>query len=87
MCHLQLLLFPFLKAIDEEVNKKEASFNPADNYSWEDPHAEVECDPNTQNVLGDMTEYNGVTARTCRDLAILWYILVLVFLRMLYKIK
>ncbi len=50
MCHLQLLLFPFLKAIDEEVNKKEASFNPADNYSWEDPHAEVECDPNTQNA-------------------------------------
>ncbi len=52
MCHLQLLLFPFLKAIDEEVQQEEASFNPADNYSWEDPHAEVECDPNTQNVWG-----------------------------------
>ncbi|KAK2896361.1 hypothetical protein Q8A67_010849 [Cirrhinus molitorella] len=32
------------QAIDEEVNKKEASFNPADNYSWEDPHAEM-CSP------------------------------------------
>ncbi|TRY65238.1 hypothetical protein DNTS_014050 [Danionella cerebrum] len=32
-----------LKAIDEEVDK-EASFNPADNYSWEDPHAEM-CSP------------------------------------------
>ncbi|KTG04231.1 hypothetical protein cypCar_00034529 [Cyprinus carpio] len=51
MCDLQLLNFPFLKAIDEEVNKKEASFNPADNYSWEDPHAEVERDPNTQTSL------------------------------------
>ncbi|XP_073690375.1 uncharacterized protein mlip isoform X2 [Garra rufa] len=29
------------QAIDEEVNKKEDSFNPADNYSWEDPHAEM----------------------------------------------
>ncbi|XP_043090513.1 muscular LMNA-interacting protein isoform X3 [Puntigrus tetrazona] len=32
------------QAIDEEVNKKEASFNPAGNYSWEDPHAEM-CSP------------------------------------------
>lgn len=32
------------QAIDEEVNKKEASFNPAVNYSWEDPHAEM-CSP------------------------------------------
>ncbi|XP_016112275.1 uncharacterized protein YMR317W isoform X4 [Sinocyclocheilus grahami] len=32
------------QALDEEVNKKEASFNPADNYSWEDPHAEM-CSP------------------------------------------
>ncbi|XP_059422802.1 muscular LMNA-interacting protein [Carassius carassius] len=32
------------QAIDEEVNKKEASFNPADKYSWEDPHAEM-CSP------------------------------------------
>ncbi|XP_026080518.1 muscular LMNA-interacting protein isoform X2 [Carassius auratus] len=32
------------QAIDEEVNKKETSFNPADKYSWEDPHAEM-CSP------------------------------------------
>ncbi|XP_050981279.1 muscular LMNA-interacting protein isoform X3 [Labeo rohita] len=32
------------QAIDEKVNKKEASFNAADNYSWEDPHAEM-CSP------------------------------------------
>ncbi|XP_042624220.1 muscular LMNA-interacting protein-like, partial [Cyprinus carpio] len=31
-------------AIDEEVNKKEASFDPADSYSWKDPHAEM-CSP------------------------------------------
>ncbi|KTG46993.1 hypothetical protein cypCar_00045020, partial [Cyprinus carpio] len=29
---------------DEEVNKKEASFDPADSYSWKDPHAEM-CSP------------------------------------------
>ncbi|XP_039546595.1 muscular LMNA-interacting protein isoform X2 [Pimephales promelas] len=32
------------QAIDEDVNKKEASLNPADNYSWEDPHEEM-CSP------------------------------------------
>ncbi|XP_016310839.1 uncharacterized protein LOC107664706 isoform X2 [Sinocyclocheilus anshuiensis] len=32
------------QTIDEEVNKKEASLDPADNYSWEDPHAEM-CSP------------------------------------------
>ncbi|XP_067278169.1 muscular LMNA-interacting protein isoform X2 [Pseudorasbora parva] len=32
------------QAIDEEVNKKETSLNPGDNYSWEDPHAEM-CSP------------------------------------------
>ncbi|XP_051772841.1 muscular LMNA-interacting protein isoform X4 [Ctenopharyngodon idella] len=32
------------QAIDEEVNKKEALLNPADNYSWEDPHTEM-CSP------------------------------------------
>lgn len=43
--------------------------------------------PEHLKCLGDMTEYSGVTARTCRDFAVLWYILVLVFLRMLYKMK
>ncbi|XP_056327357.1 muscular LMNA-interacting protein isoform X2 [Danio aesculapii] len=32
------------QAIDEEVSRKEALLNPADNYSWEDPHAEM-CSP------------------------------------------
>ncbi|XP_009305329.2 muscular LMNA-interacting protein isoform X1 [Danio rerio] len=32
------------QAIDEEVSKKEALLNPADNYSWEDLHAEM-CSP------------------------------------------
>ncbi|ROL44269.1 Muscular LMNA-interacting protein [Anabarilius grahami] len=32
------------QAIDEEVNKKEALLNAADNYSWEDPHTEM-CSP------------------------------------------
>ncbi|KAK7140747.1 hypothetical protein R3I94_013125 [Phoxinus phoxinus] len=32
------------QAIDEDVDKKEASLNPADNYSWEDPH-EAMCSP------------------------------------------
>ncbi|XP_067242965.1 muscular LMNA-interacting protein isoform X1 [Chanodichthys erythropterus] len=32
------------QAIDEDVNKKEALLNPADNYSWEDPHTEM-CSP------------------------------------------
>ncbi|XP_051506847.1 muscular LMNA-interacting protein isoform X2 [Myxocyprinus asiaticus] len=27
------------QAIDDEVNKKEALVNPADNYTWEDPHS------------------------------------------------
>lgn len=33
--------FLLLKAIDDEVEKNEASLDPSDNFAWEDPHSQV----------------------------------------------